>query len=773
MKRNDQPLLARCRADDFVGREAELDRIYEHISTDTGDSALSLLAAPRAGVSELMRQVFDQSFRTGSGPIPFYFEINGSDRSVRELASRFLREFLLQTVAFRRRDSGIIAASPDICEITELAAPADGYWIDRLAETCEMRLSDDRSFVRNCLSAPIRAAHHGAHSIVMVDGLHRLARMTGGPALIDELRDIYSGTAVRSVFAGHRRFVYERLQFTSVPVEPLAFEASCDLIEKLSHRSGVAIKDHTRDLIAIELGGLPEQIYRLFASAAESDADLDTFEGVQHVYTDEIFGGRISLSYDHILEEILSDGDASARVVRVLHEASEQADSRVPLAYFRKHTGIEAAALDELHHNEIVDVEALSVRFETTNIALADYVRGRARLEAGEPRARVVGETLAAAVKRAPAIMAREYRREAALGLVELLESFDGQLVSLALFDYRRYKAEFKGAGDDKVVKALREDNDKAALPRIIYATTTESLYPNFGLIADAERSAVGIGFESDGREIAVLAAQIDSKLEATRDVAEFWCDRLEAAAADSNFANFKIWLIAPEGFDAEAIEMLRERGFYGSSRKQAALLAPFLNAHVPAEPPPMPMPPPTPAPGVEVMAEPKPAPVPQPTAETVPEPVAEQQPEPEPVPEPQPTPAPPLDEFEMTVPMGEDTEIIAARAVEDIARRQRVPQKAINQIKTALVEACINASEHSLSPDRKIHLKFAVEPGRMTITVTNRGVRLADKQQSQPADQARRGWGLKLMQGLMDEVRVEPVDDGSCIVMSKTFTPE
>lgn len=762
--------MSRCRVDEFVGREADLDRIYKHISAATGDSMLSLLAAPRSGVSELMRQVYDRLFRAGSGPIPFYFEINGSDRTIRDLANRFLREFLLQTVAFRRRDAGIIASSPDICEITELAAPADGYWVDRLAETCEMRLSDDRSFVRNCLSAPVRAARHGAASVVMVDGLHRLGLAAGGSALIDELVEIYSGAGIRSVLAGNRRFIYERLSCPSLPVEPLSFEASCELIEKLSHRTGVAIKDHTRDLIAVELGGVPEHVYRLFGAAADVDADLETFESVQHIYTDEIFGGRISLSYDRILSEILHDDDACSRVVRVLNEASEQPDSRVPLTYFRKHAQISAAALDELHHNEIVDAEALSVRFETTNIALTDYVRGRARLEVGEPRARVVGESLAAAVKRAPAIMAREYRREAALGVAELLESFDGQMVSLALFDYGRYKAEFKGAGDEKVVKALREDNAKAALPRIIYATTTESLYPNLALIADAERSAVGIGFEGDGREIAVLAAEIDSKLEATRDVAEFWCDRLEAAAVESNFANFKIWLIAPEGFDADAIRMLRDRGFYGSSRKQAALLASFLNAEVRPEPRPIP-----PEPEVPAAVEPEPVLVPQPVPE--PEPFPEQPPSPEPeaveAAEPEPQPSPALDEYEMTVPMGDDTEIIAARSVEDIARRHRVPQKTINQIKTALVEACINASEHSLSPDRKIHLKFTVEPGCIRITVANRGIRLADKPRSHAEDSVRRGWGLRLMQGLMDEVRIEPVDDGTCIVMSKTFTPE
>jgi anti-sigma regulatory factor (Ser/Thr protein kinase) len=41
-------------------------------------------------------------------------------------------------------------------------------------------------------------------------------------------------------------------------------------------------------------------------------------------------------------------------------------------------------------------------------------------------------------------------------------------------------------------------------------------------------------------------------------------------------------------------------------------------------------------------------------------------------------------------------------QTVEEIAKRHHFPQ-AINQIKTAR-EACINAIEHSLSPDRKIY---------------------------------------------------------------------
>ena len=129
--------------------------------------------------------------------------------------------------------------------------------------------------------------------------------------------------------------------------------------------------------------------------------------------------------------------------------------------------------------------------------------------------------------------------------------------------------------------------------------------------------------------------------------------------------------------------------------------------------------------------------------------------------------------EYEMVVPMGDDTEMIAAHAIEDIARRHDFQPRAINQIKTALVEACINAAEHSHSPDRKIYQKFTVEEDKLIITISNRGVKLPlnkiekSVENIEPSE-GRRGWGLKLMRKLMDEVTFEQVDDGTRISMVK-----
>jgi len=129
---------------------------------------------------------------------------------------------------------------------------------------------------------------------------------------------------------------------------------------------------------------------------------------------------------------------------------------------------------------------------------------------------------------------------------------------------------------------------------------------------------------------------------------------------------------------------------------------------------------------------------------------------------------------------MGADNEMLAASAVEQIARRLNFTVEAINQIKTAVIEACINASEHSLWPDREISQRFQVESDRVSITISSRGILPANfgantegeeesttTAESQTSDE-RRGWGLKLIQTLMDEVEFERVDEGTSLRMTK-----
>jgi serine/threonine-protein kinase RsbW len=733
-----EKILATIKAEDFIGRDGEMESLLSHASGENSSRGLLLLSAPALGASELLKQIYDRLFYEHEETIPFYFSLNDTDKSAEQFALRFLQTFLQQTVAFRRQDTKVFDASPDVCELSELAVPADGYWIDRLITACgnESKLNDQRSFIKNCLSAPLRAAAHGANVFVMIDNLHEAEKFAGEIDLIEEIKEIYARANVQFVLAGRRRFLLDAAQTGNtkltgaeiLQIEPLAFSNAEFFIENVAERFNVKINEQTRDLIARQLGAKPTFIRFLFQAANKKRCDLGSFQRVEQIYADEIFDGRISKFYDTIFHKIAPNVEIQKNILGLLFDALTVQSERLPVESWQRRVGLGEKdfyrAMRLLNRHEIIRLTSNLVEAMDENEILTDYVTSRFRLEiAAENRGLVVGEMLSAFLKRAPRIMAKFYRRSSSIGLREILSVFNCQKTPLALLDYSIFKARYKGAEDADVLEHIKENTETIRLPQIVYTAHTVAFYPTISRVAETERSAVALGFEesryTNEDETVWIAAEIDSKLEASREITEFWCDRLEMVALMCNFLNYRLWLVAPEGFTPEAVEVLQSRDAFGSSRKQVELLINFLDAK-------------------DIVGE-----------------------------------KPLKNEYEIVVPMGEDTEMIAAHAVEEIARKHLFAPKAINQIKTALVEACINATEHSLSPDRKIYQKFAIEDDKIVITISNRGLRLADKKAVEiKPEEGRRGWGLKLMQTLMDEVKFEQVDDGTRISMTKYLKP-
>lgn len=729
-----EKILSQLAAEDFVGRAGEMDELLRHARSDTGANGMLLLSAPAIGSSELLRQVYDQLFYEQGEVIPVYFSFSKNDQTPEQVAKRFLQTCLLNVVAFRRNDRSLIGSSPDICELSELSVPADGHWIDRLVAACESKspLQDERSFVRQALSAPLRAKAHSAVLFVIFDNFHFLEGIRGEVNFLDELKEIYRRSTVRFVFSGRRRYTLRAIQSGHIKlqsVETLRLDVLPDAdarlwIESLSETMGVKTNPQTVDLLVQQFRGNPPFITSMFLTAQEKRANFKSFHELQKVYIQALLGGRIGKYYETILDDVTTNLQLQNRIVDLL----AQGDRQTQLDSWRTRLNIDEAAfrrvLNLLHVHEVIRLNSGMIEVTTDNEILSDYLQSRYRMEiVGESRALVVGNMLSEALKRAPNTMMRHYRRNTSIGLRELLAVFNCQSVPHCLLNYALYKEDFKGLEDEEVIVGLDSQTDKVELPLIVYTANCAAFYPPINQVADDERSAVALGFErgsySDENEIVWITAEIDSKLEASAELAEFWCDRLEMVALMCNFRKYQLWLITPEGFSAEASALLAQRGAFGSSRRQVNLLIKHLKAE-------------------ELIKE---------------------------------TLKP--NEYEIVVPMGEDTEMIAAHTVEEIARRHHFQPKAINQIKTALVEACINAAEHSMSPDRKIHQKFTVEDGRILITVSNRGVKIPGRKINESAmpiepSEGRRGWGLKLMRNLMDEVKFEQIDDGTRISMVK-----
>ncbi len=708
----------------FVGRIEEMYQLLDHCRDENLSKGLSVLAPPASGSSELLTQVYDRLFFEQDRQIPFYFKVRPGDRTALDAARRFLHEFLVQTVAFRIKSPSLIGAAPELKEISDLALARDAEWIGGSIDSEGVyRTHDDgRTFIRHCLSTPLRAAAGGSPAFVIFDDLHEALLLEDGEEFLDDLMVIFARSTIPVVFCGRRRFLYDRTKFPVLRLEHLSFSEAGRLVEQEASQLKIPINDQTRDLIAVQLGSSPAHISAFIASAAGAEAELSSFAATEQFYTDEIFGGRLSRLLSSILDRIAPDSQVQTAIVDLMKETIDAEGNRLPISRWRER--LDASKEDfeflvnALYHHEFINLDGANVTFNIADTLVKDYVEARALLGSDDKtRALTVGEVTARNVKRAPQLMAHFYRKTSSLGLLGLMKAFDGRKISPALMDYGHYKTELKGVEHDGALKAVIEDNARMRLPNCIFSAHTSAYYPRFDEICESERSvtAICVNEAADEPETAWLAVEIDSKLEATRELADFWCDRLEMAAVHCGFDNYRFWLVASEGFDEEALSALEAHGAIGSSRSQAELLAELLlyKADVSDES----------------------------SAEV----------------------------YEFIVPMGDDTEMIAAHTVEEIARRHNFPTKTINQIKTALVEACINAAEHSLSPDRRLHQTFSVESEKITITVASRGLRMADKRSQGPVSNGgRRGWGLKLIKGLMDEVSIDSSDDGTCVTMVK-----
>ena len=134
--------------------------------------------------------------------------------------------------------------------------------------------------------------------------------------------------------------------------------------------------------------------------------------------------------------------------------------------------------------------------------------------------------------------------------------------------------------------------------------------------------------------------------------------------------------------------------------------------------------------------------------------------------------------EVTLALPMVPEMEIEASKTATAIAEFMRMSPDRIDEVRMAVVEACINALEHSRAADREVYVTFEVlgekDPEKLRITVRDTGVGFSPEELAEPTieeklkSQRKRGWGLKIIRGLMDEVEIRSNPTGTTVVMSK-----
>lgn len=738
---NFRRILGRVAPSDFVGRSDELAAVMTHAAPDNAGRGLLLLMEPSAGVSELLRQAYDRIFNQRNEVIPIYFAFTRNETTAVSGAIEFLNTFLQQYIAFRRNEPFVSNATLTLQDLLELAPPADHEWVEQLVESyARLRFSnDDKALIRFCLGAPQRVPAGRGRPLIMLDGAQLAEYLNGAVVLGTEVLRVFGRGGFTFVLAGLRRQILAAAHDAECNFDLLdllrlkrlsAKEASL-LVEHVAQRQHVVTSEAARDLLVQQFAGSPFFINSFLQAAREKRVALNSYLDCERLYVDELFGGHLHRHFVYLLEEISPRLETRHLLIRLLWEAAAGEDQVSSFEVWRKRLHVTASELQEvlhrLHVQEFVNWDGTTVEAGTGPQAWKDYLKIRYRLDVlGEPRALVVADALADALKRAPHTMARHYKQIARISLRELISRFNTQRVPAALFDYATFSRKYKGLEPERLASDLDADTEQFKLPQTVHLASCVAFNSDMRQISEDERCLVAHTFEdgiySDAQEVVWLIEDLESKLEVDLEVARAWVERFESLAGRLGFSRFQVWLISNEGFTEEASRLLSRRHAFTSNRRQLELLAARIS-EIPVN-------------SVVHTGE--------------------------------------ANEFLVVVPMGEDNELIAASTAEQIAKRLTFRPEAINQIKTAIVEACINASEHSFSPDRKIYQRFRLESDRLVVTISSRGVvptnlnGASGHSDTTEAAEERRGWGLKLIRTLMDEVEFERVDDGTSLRMTK-----
>ena len=137
--------------------------------------------------------------------------------------------------------------------------------------------------------------------------------------------------------------------------------------------------------------------------------------------------------------------------------------------------------------------------------------------------------------------------------------------------------------------------------------------------------------------------------------------------------------------------------------------------------------------------------------------------------------------EISLTIPVAPEMEIVATAQVAALGEYIGMGRDKIDEVKLALVEACINAFEHSGTRDEQLHLTFRIghkeDGGRewLEVEVLDQGrgfdhsrIETPSIERSFTGDRKKRGWGLQIIKGLMDVVSISSGDWGTRILMRK-----